>query len=537
MTNSINFITKFAIGITATIAGCHSTPLDHARSKLPIHPPKTRGDGLQAIDHFENPVQTASHFVVKNTSPIREDQSAVQGTVVEAPATSVPHAGLMDSMGVNFVRPAYSQLVEMPIDLPTVIRLVDANSPAVSIAQARIREAQARLARAEVQWLPTLTAGIAYNRFDGQTQNQGGSVFGVSRANLFAGGGPTLNLDLSEAIYRPLIERQLSSAEQLRAQATCLATELEAVLAYLDLLQIYGLLEINADTITKAESMLKSAENAKDAKLDRTAGDVNRAKTEVLFRRIERIDLVGKTGVASARLGRLLLLEPGVQLIPADTAVVPIDLIDPNTTLDELVSTAVRNRPDLAALRNVIGAAWANVRKQEEGPRIPKLSVSNQAGVFGGGLNGDLENFDSRNALSAQLYWEVKNLGFGNRAETDERRAILSQARIQLVESQARACAEIVEVAQTAAAKQESLMLAEQAIDQATELYRINKEGTLNVVDAKNLFDALRPLQAIQTLNQSRQNYLNAILDYNRSQYRLYTLLGSNPVVSATGSL
>jgi outer membrane protein TolC len=156
------------------------------------------------------------------------------------------------------------------------------------------------------------------------------------------------------------------------------------------------------------------------------------------------------------------------------------------------------------------------------------LGVSNQTGAFGGGLNADLGNFDSRNALSAQLYWELKNLGFGNRYEINERKAILSQARMQLVESQAKACAEIVEVAQSAAAKYESLALAEQAIQQATELYRINKEGTLNVVDTKNLFDALRPLQAIQTLNQARQNYLSSIVEYNRSQYRLYTLIGNN---------
>ena len=42
----------------------------------------------------------------------------------------------------------------------------------------------------------------------------------------------------------------------------------------------------------------------------------------------------------------------------------------------------------------------------------------------------------------------------------------------------------------------------------------------------KNLFDALRPLQAIQTLNQARVNYLTAVLDFNRAQYRLYAALG-----------
>ena len=527
MKNSIKSNAGFAFAITFALAGCRSTTTDQPRRYSSFKPPVSQAPVVNSIASKSNPVQLLSHVAIDGKDADAElAKSVAQGSVVEALEATIPQQSSAPSDGSGRVRPAYSELVELPIDLPTVIRLVDANSPAVSIAQARVREAQARLARAEVQWLPNLSAGVAYNRFDGQTQNQSGAVFGVSRSNLFAGGGPSLALDLSEAIYRPLIERQQTSAEQLRAQAVYLGSELDAVLAYLDLLQVYSSIEINADTMSKAESMLTAAENAKEAKLDRTAGDVNRAKAEVLFRRIERIELIGKTGAASARLGKLLLLEPNVKLIPADAAVVPVNLIDPSSTIDELVSTAIRNRPDLAAMRNLIGAAWANVRKQEEGPRLPKLGVTNQTGAFGGGLNSDLGNFDSRNALSAQLFWELKNLGFGNRYEINERKAILSQARMQLVESQARACAEIVEVAQSAGAKYESLTLAEQAIQQATELYRINKEGTLNVVDTKNLFDALRPLQAIQTLNQARQNYLNSIVEYNRAQFRLYTLVG-----------
>ncbi|MGL4420329.1 MAG: TolC family protein, partial [Gemmataceae bacterium] len=424
------------------------------------------------------------------------------------------------------IRPAYAQLETLPIDLPTVIRLVDANSPAIKFAQAKVREAQARLASAEVQWLPNLSVGIAYNRFDGKTQNQAGNVFGVSRANLFAGGGPALTLDLADAIYRPLTERRLTSAEQLRERATSLGAELDAVGAYLDLVQIHALLEINADTLQKAEAMLTAARNAKDSKLDRTAGDVNRSRTEVLSRKAERIELEGKAGAASARLGKLLLLAPNVKLVPSDIAVAPITLIDPSSTLDQLVTLAINSRPDLAANREVIAAAWAKARRQERGPLFPKLTVANQIGTFGGGLNDDLAKFDARNALSVQLYWEVKNLGFGNRADAAERRALLDQAQVQLVEAQARASAEIVEAAQLAAAKYESLDLAEQAVKEATELYRINKEGTFNVVDAKNLFDALRPLQAIQALNGARQNYLSAVLDYNRAQYRLFTSIG-----------
>lgn len=459
--------------------------------------------------------------VPKPSSPEIQQTDATE-PITQPPA--VPAAGKSDAPRQ---RPAYAQLETLPIDLPTVIRLIDEKSPAIGFAQAKYREAQARLDNAEVQWLPNLSLGASYNRFDGQTQNQAGNVFSVSRANLFAGGGAALSLDLAEAIYRPLIERRRTMAERYRESAASLSAELEGVNAYLDLVQIHALIEINADTTKRAEAMLLAANNAKEAKLDRTAGDVQRAQTELLFRRTERIELEGKAGAASARLGKLLLLPPNVKLVPAETSIVPLTLIDPNTTLDQLLTTAFQYRPDLAANRELIAAAWARVRREQQGPLLPKLTIANQTGSLGGGLNDNLQNFDARNALSAQLYWEVRNLGFGNRADTAERRAVLEQAQFQMVEAQARASAEIVEAAQIVAAKYESLDLAEQAVKEASELYRINKEGTLNVVDAKNLFDALRPLQAIQVLNQARQQYLSAILEYNRAQFRLFTLIGN----------
>jgi outer membrane protein TolC len=370
-------------------------------------------------------------------------------------------------------------------------------------------------------------------RFDGETQNQSGNVFAVSRGNLFGSGGPALSLDIAEAVYRPLVERRLNAAEQLRSQTTVNGAELDAVSAYIDLVQVYALLEINADTLAKAEEMLQAAKNAKDAKLDRTAGDVQRAQAEVLSRRTERIELEGRVGAASARLARQLLLQPTVKLVPADAKIVPITLIDPTKTLDELTAMALAARPDLAAYREAIGAAAARLRQQRFGPLLPKVVVADQVGGFGGGLNGDLQNFNARNALNVQVYWELRNLGFGNRADADQRRAQVDQAQLQLIETQARALAEIVEIGQIAAARYESLEMAERTVKEATELYRISKEGILNVVDAKNLFDALRPLQAIQVLNQARQNYLNAVLEFNRAQYRLFTALGSPPRIAS----
>jgi outer membrane protein TolC len=450
--------------------------------------------------------------------------AAVSNRVLPHPSTSVPNQSELTNAQLTASNGILQQT--MPIDLATVVRLVDERSPAIRMIQARMEEAQARLDKAEAMWLPNLSVGANYNRFDGQTQNQRGDVFGVSRANLFGGVSPTLSIDIGEAIYRPLIERRLSFAENLRSKATKAQTELEATSVYLDLLQYYVQLEINRESLQKAEDMWMAAANAKDAKLDRTPGDINRAKAEVLLRKSERLDLQIKANHASGKLVRLLVLPPNIKLVPCDMHAIPIYIVHPNITLDQLLSSAISNRPDLAANRELIAAAWDKVRHQQLSPIIPKLSLTNQTGIYGGGLNDDLQKFESRNALSLQLFWEVRSLGFANRAETAEKKAQFDQLQYQYLDDQAKAASEIVEAALISELKHQSLELSKSAVQEATELYRINKEGTLNVVDAKNLFDALRPLQAIQVLNQARISYLSAVIEFNRAQFRLFTLIG-----------
>jgi outer membrane protein TolC len=417
----------------------------------------------------------------------------------------------------------------LPVDLPTVLRLVNERSPSVGIARARIAEAQARLEKAELQWIPTLTVGAAYNHFDGNTQNQRGEVFSTSRGNLFAGGGVALTVDTAAALYGPLMERQRKAGAEYRYQASVIGSELDAALAYFDLVQVHAQIAINADVLEKANAMLTAATNSQTAKLDRTAGDINRARTEVLLRKQERVDLDGRAGVASARLARLLLLPPTVRLTPADHVAVPVTLIDGDTPIRELIDISVANHPNLAAHRAAIAAAWERVSLARKTPLLPKVTVADQVGGFGGGFNDDLTDFRARNTLGVQVYWELRNFGLGNRADVAEQRAAVDEHHYQLLDAEARLVAEIVEAAQMAKAKAEAIAIAAEAVKEATELYRIAKEGTLNLVDSKNLFDALRPLIAIQTLNQARTNSLNAILDYNRAQYRLFTALGHAP--------
>ncbi len=414
----------------------------------------------------------------------------------------------------------------LPIDLPTVIRLVNSNSPVIGIARARLAQAFAVQDRAEVLWLPDVVGGLNYNRFDGNTQNQRGEVFSLSRSNLFAGLGPSLRLDLGEAYFAPLVARRLTAAADAAVRATQLAVEFDAASAYLDLVRVYAATAINADTLARAEQMLKFAESATAAGLSKTTADVNRARTEVLLRQQERIDLKGAAGAASARLARLLLLQPGIDLRPADPAVLPLTLVPTTCTLDDLIATALSTRPDLLAERQAILVADARVRQARLAPLIPRAEVGYQVGGFGGGQNGYVGQFDARGVGVATVAWELDSLGFGNAAQVRERRAVAAQAGYRLADLQARAGAEVAESAKVAAARFETLDTAQQAVKEATELYRKLQETSFNMVGPRGQYDALEPLTAIQQLNTARTQYLTEVIEFNRAQFRLYIALG-----------
>ena len=75
------------------------------------------------------------------------------------------------------------------------------------------------------------------------------------------------------------------------------------------------------------------------------------------------------------------------------------------------------------------------------GSQVPGLA----GGYFGGGRNDFVGNFGGRFSLDLQAVWEIQNLGLGNRAAIRERQAEQRQALLQLLKTQDRVTAEIVQ--------------------------------------------------------------------------------------------
>jgi outer membrane protein TolC len=219
--------------------------------------------------------------------------------------------------------------------------------------------------------------------------------------------------------------------------------------------------------------------------------------------------------------------------VPANSGVSPIDLFPADHPLSQLVEQAVANRPELAAAMAQIEAADIRTRQARYAPLIPRVQINDLGGGFGGGRNGAHTNPDGRNDLDAQLFWELRGLGLGNLADVRLREAERDRSVLNAVAARAQVASDVAEALRVTAARRASLPEARRATEQAQEMYRILSATSFGMIGPRREFDALEPLLAVQALNQSRLTYLGAVVEYNRSQFRLLTAIGQPPLGAA----
>jgi outer membrane protein TolC len=490
-------------------AGARAEPTDFAADRSPII-------RVQASTPKTDTPKTGSPNTKGTSQPKVAGGKETSGTTGTGGPTGAPVDALFG--------PTY------PIDLPTALRLAAVASPTIATAQVRVREALARVDQADTLWLPTLSGGFIYDRHDGITQRQDGTLLTVSRQSYFGGGGASVRVDLGEAYFQPLVARRLAAAEAATAQATALAALYDVASAYFDLVQAYAQLQVNAYILELDQQILTAAKAGERQGLLRSTADVNRAETEVSLRKLERLDLQARAGVASAQLIRLLVLDPLITLVPADRGVSPIDLFPPDVTLARLVDQAVANRPELAAAMAQIEAADIRTRQARLAPLIPRMQTTYLGGGFGGGQNGAHTNPDGRSDLDAQLFWELRGLGLGNLADVRLREAERDRSVLNAVLVRAQVASEVSETLRLTEYRRASLPESRRAIEQAQEMYRILSATSFGMIGPRREFDALEPLLAVQAQNQARLTYLAAVIEYNRSQFRLLTAVGQPPI-------
>jgi outer membrane protein TolC len=441
--------------------------------------------------------------------------------IVAAPTAQPLEQGLQDG------RPT------LPLDLMTALSLTQGQNPRVAFAQAQIAQSLAVHQQARLLWLPSLRAGGNYNKHEGAIQQVEGQNILASRGAAFGGlgayalgaGSPSIPgvyalVNTSDAIFQRRITEFALEAREYQATAVTNDQLLDTALAYLTLLDAWQRKAIADETLQHGEQLAELTANFAKAGAGSLA-DADRASAALAQLRSEAIRAEEAVAVASARLAQQLSLDPTLQIVPQEAAIVPIDLVTLGTADAELVATGLTNRPELAASRSLVCEAVNRLRREEHAPWLPSLLLGMSYGQFGAGTGGQITNGANRFDFDGVAWWEVRNLGFGEKAARDNARAQIQQARMREVETMDQVAREIVEAHVQSLARQRQIAVAEQGITAAQQSYERNLERIRN---AQGL--PLEVLQSIQALDAARREYLRAVVDYDTAQFRLHRALG-----------
>jgi outer membrane protein TolC len=463
----------------------------------------------------------------------------------------------------------------LPINLPTALRL--AMTTHLDIAQARqvARQADIALERAQLQILPTLNLGSVYTEHEGNIAKTEGNIIKANKDALFVGGGPSLSLSFTDALYGPLVARQVAAASEAgvqRVRNNALLGVAEAYFAVLRARRRLARVDATLDFLTSdrpaptragSRGLLLVVEAMQEAgAAEALKAEVYRVRAEVLRRREERVAALQDLHIAVAELARQLRLDPQSPLWPVEDFREPLPLPGPwyDEPVDDLVRLALNNRPELAESQALVQAADERIRAAQARPLLPNVVLNYNWGDFGGapdtnptlifppakkgdppkvvaqpgfGPSGRIHHFGTRSDFDVALVWKLPNLGLGNYLEIREQEALARQANFRRIQLQETVIAEVV------ATREAVLGWAERVNTTRAALFGPNGQPTGPVFEAIRLnFERVREikmtrplevLDSIRGLNDLLEAYGQAVTDYERARFRLLVVLGLPP--------
>ena len=428
--------------------------------------------------------------------------------------------------------------LRFPINLGTALRLSDARPLIVAAAQARVWIAEAELTQAKLLWVPTLNVSVDYLRHDGGGPDFNKGIMTTPSVNFFyAGAGLGGILPVTDAVYEPLVARQLLNARQWDIQSAKNDALMQTADAYFMVHQFRGLYTGGLYVVRRARDVL-----GRIAGLSRDLVppyEVDRARNMLADLEQQTVAARQQWRVQSARLTRVLRLDPRAVVEPLEHDHLQITLIDPSLDLDVLMPIALSNRPEIASRRARILAAEAGVRREKARPLLPIVILTGyqtpggmllQGGIFGLGPNSSLNQFAGRDDVSIQLIWQLESLGIGNLARIKAQRGQQSRAIIDLRTSQDMVAEEVNQAhanLQSAAAR---VVQADRSLRSGIIALNGSTEGLEQTSRFGDVLETVtRPQEtvyALQLLMKDFTEYYTAVADYNRAQFELFHALG-----------
>ena len=176
-------------------------------------------------------------------------------------------------------------------------------------------------------------------------------------------------------------------------------------------------------------------------------------------------------------------------------------------------------------------------------PFSPNVILGFSSGGFGGGSNlvnagfvqpsgailqaSHFGSFGGRSDLDAIAYWTLSNVGIGNLAMVRAARSRLEQSNLRELEVLNRVRAEVAEGYAMVHARYDQIATLEESVKSSEEAFR---EDIIRIRGREGL--PIELVDSLRILGRAREEYLEAIIGYNKAQFQLYVALGQPPADS-----
>ena len=411
-----------------------------------------------------------------------------------------------------------------PIDLATTLRLANARNLDVQIARERLNAAMANQRSSMEQLVPWFVPGFTWHRRDGLAQ---ASPSGVVAPAAYEATSPGIGLAaqsaVGDAVYNNLAAVQLVHAADEGVAAQSQDVVYQAANAYFELAKAQSLADIARDALTTSEDYQRQLHEAVSIGIA-FRGDELRVQAQSEHYRIALRQAIAHRRISAIELARILHLDATADLIPQENELVPLVLYDTATSLETLLASANRARPELKQSEALIAAGRATHRASLYGPLIPSVGAQ----LFGGRLAGGPDTGHVRSGRMSDyafaLTWRVGPGGLLDYGRINASKAELASRELSDTKLRDVVSSEVVAAFTRIRALGEEIAFADTALSLAAEtlrLTRARKEFGVGVV--------LEDIQAQEALIRARSEYVSAIADFNKAQYALRKAVGGEP--------
>ena len=404
------------------------------------------------------------------------------------------------------------------VNLETVLKLGGANNLTIQEYKQRQELALANLSKANEWWLPDILAGTTIHQLWGNTMNSDGKIFtNVDRQSFWGGTGLNATWNIGEGIFKAKAAKLKAKASVYQTQAERNKALLNIIGTYYDFLaaqlnyKAYEQLVAEADDLasqigTQVEAGLRFESERLLAK-----SNYNHMRVEMLNARIQYYSM-------SAKLVKLLNLDPVMKLVGTEIVLAPLELTS-TQSMDGSFDSAYQNRPELKSMELMLQSLNAEKKTTTIGLLLPELTASTKGSYF-----GDIfKPLDATAEFNGAFLWKIPLGRLTSGGELKRYNARIALQKIQMEQARAQVNEEVISA-------REQILAAKEQTEVALEGSQLGEQALKQSIERQQL-GTVRPfeiLQAMEIYIKLRLDHLKAVSTYNKAQYKLLVAMGND---------